>query len=274
VRFRRLTRTYSFSEGEKAERKQAFRPTVGRLGGKSRVASEIVARFPKHEKYVEPMVGGGSVLVAKPRSKLEVISDKDPQVIRLFTAAQQGVDCFGVVQSQDHERELITENSPDACKIHSKLSCSFGKKGFHPNRKADYPCKTNWPPKGWRDRLHNVRIQQGDYKAVMRRNDSPDTLFYLDPPYHGTKNEYGPGLDNVNPEEVKEVALAVKGQAVISFNDVPLIRELFCKKPSQFTCHEIAQPVLATSKGAAGSRKDLVIIKKGEKKNGEKKARE
>ena len=226
-----------------------------------------MARFPKHEKYVEPMVGGGSVLGAKPRSKLEVISDKDSQVIKLFTAAQQGIGCSNVVQSQDHVRELIAENSPDACKIHSKLSCSFGKKGFHPNRKADYPCKTNWPPKGWRDRLHDVRIQQGDYKDVMRRNDGPDTLFYLDPPYSGTKNEYGPGLDNVKPGEVKEIALAMKGQVVISFNDVPLVRELFCKKPSQFTCHEILQPVLVTSKGAAGSRRDLVIVKKKETKN-------
>ncbi len=213
------------------------------------------------------------MLGAKPRSKLEIISDKDPQVIKLFTAAQQGVGCRDVVQSQDHVRELITENSPDACKIHSKLSCSFGKKGFDPSRKADYPCKTNWPPKGWRDRLRDVRIQQGDYRNVMRRNEGPKTLFYLDPPYSGTKNEYGPGLDNVKPEQVKEIALGVKGQVVISFNDVPIVRELFCKKPSRFTCHEIQQPVLVTSKGAAGSRRDLVIVKKKEKRNEEKKAK-
>jgi site-specific DNA-adenine methylase len=111
------------------------------------------------------------------------------------------------------------------------------------------------------ERLQGVKVEHGDFRATMKKHDSPDTLVYLDPPYHGTKNDYGQGLDNVTPEQVKEAALATTAKVVISYNDDPTIRKVFCQDPSKFSCHEIEQIVLATSKGAMGTRKDLIIIK-------------
>src|SRR4029077_9805063 len=133
--------------------------------------------------------------------------------------------------------------------------------GQHPNREADYPCTVNWPAETSVDRLTKVKIEHGDYKEKIRKHDSPGTLFYLDPPYYGTRNDYGPGLDLVDPREIKRIALDTKGKVLISLNDHPHIRELFCKDRPNFECHNIKQPVLGTGKGAAGFRNDLLIIK-------------
>jgi DNA adenine methylase len=241
--------------------KYITRPLFGRLGGKSRIATDIVDYFPAHRVYVEPMIGGGSVLYAKPRSEKEVVGDLDPRVVTLFKAAQQGTHCEDTVTSQEEERQLVAEKSEDACDIYKTIKCSFAKKGFHPGRPEDYPCIVNWPPAEQANRLDGVVVEHGDYRATMQKYDGPNTLHYLDPPYVGTRNEYGPGLDNVKPEEVKETALSMRGSVVISYNDVPRVRETFCLPNSGFQCHEIEQVILGTSKGAIGKRKDLVIIK-------------
>lgn len=246
--------------------KQRFvRPLIGRLGGKSRVASQIIRYFPRHNIYVEPFSGGASVFFAKPRSEKEVLGDLDPQIVTLLRAAQGGVKCEGEVVSQDAERKLIAERSEDACAIAARLKCSFAKKGNHPGREADYPCNADFPPEGKAERLAGVEIEHADYKETMKKHDSPEALHYLDPPYVGTKNEYGPRgddtLDRVKPEDVRSTSLAMQGKVIISYNDVPEVREVFCEKNSGFQCHEIEQVILGTSKGALGKRKDLVIIK-------------
>lgn len=255
----------TLSHIEDDSRRRVVRPLIGRLGGKSRVATAIVGYFPPHKTYVEPMVGGGSVFFAKPRSEREVIADLDPRVVTLFRAAQAGTKCKDEVASQEAERKLIAQSSENACDIVAQLKCSFAKKGNHPSREADYPCKTDFPPEGKAERLQGVEIEQGDFRQTMKNGDSPQTLHYLDPPYVDTKNEYGPPhdktLDNVKLEEVRSAALSMQGKVIISYNDVPKVREVFCKPDSGFQCHEIEQVILGTSKGALGVRKDLVIIK-------------
>ena len=45
------------------------------VGSKRQLAKYIVSMIPQHVCYVEPFVGGGSVLFEKNRSKVEVIND-------------------------------------------------------------------------------------------------------------------------------------------------------------------------------------------------------
>src|SRR4029077_7124352 len=94
---------------------RTVRPIFGRPGGKSRTACQIVRFFPSHERYVEPFVGGGSILVAKSLSKQEIVADADPRVVRLFRAAKEGVKCNRTVPSQAAERSLIAGESRDPC---------------------------------------------------------------------------------------------------------------------------------------------------------------
>ena len=53
-------------------------------GGKVRLAAKIISLFPQHDGYVEPFGGGAAVLLAKPRSRLEVYNDIDGDIVTLF----------------------------------------------------------------------------------------------------------------------------------------------------------------------------------------------
>ena len=241
------------------------RPLIGYPGGKSRVACEIIKHFPAHEKYVEPFGGGLSVFLAKGPSKHDVVADKSREVVAAYHATKSGVHCRRTVSSQRAERHLVAENSQDPCDIVARRAGSFAKKGLHPNRAADYPIKVDWPSKEIAGRLERVRVESGDYKETMERHDGPDVLHYLDPPYPGS-GDYGPGLNNVDPHEVKGTALAVRGSVAISYPDTSSIRKIFCRPRSNFKCHRIRTPVFGTGRGFAGYRRDLLIIKAREPK--------
>lgn len=55
-------------------------------GGKVRIAEKIIGLFPAYDCYVEPFGGGGAVLLAKPRARLEVYNDLDGDKVALFRA--------------------------------------------------------------------------------------------------------------------------------------------------------------------------------------------
>jgi DNA adenine methylase len=53
-------------------------------GGKFRLAPWIIAHFPAHEIYVEPFGGAASVLLLKPRSRVEIYNDLFGDVVNVF----------------------------------------------------------------------------------------------------------------------------------------------------------------------------------------------
>lgn len=52
-------------------------PPMAYFGGKTRLAQRIVGLLPAHEHYVEPYAGSLAVLLAKPPSRMETVSDLD-----------------------------------------------------------------------------------------------------------------------------------------------------------------------------------------------------
>lgn len=54
------------------------------FGGKQRSAERIADLFPPHEVYIEVFGGGGSVMLTKPRTKLDVYNDRDDGLVTFF----------------------------------------------------------------------------------------------------------------------------------------------------------------------------------------------
>ncbi|NOX40766.1 MAG: hypothetical protein GXP05_09690 [Alphaproteobacteria bacterium] len=72
----------------------------------------------------------------------------------------------------------------------------------------------------------------GPGRPVARRYDSPDTLFYLDPPYWGGETDYGKGMfDRGNFARMADVLANISGRFILSINDRVEIRELFGRFP-------------------------------------------
>ena len=58
------------------------------VGGKNRLASQIIRTFPKHTTYVEAFAGGAQVFFHKEPSKVEVLNDLDGEVVNFFRVCQ------------------------------------------------------------------------------------------------------------------------------------------------------------------------------------------
>ena len=75
-------------------------------------------------------------------------------------------------------------------------------------------------------RLSGVYIENLDYKDCIIRYDRPHTLFYLDPPYYGTK-DYHHNMVDKDYVELAGVLENVKGRFILSLGDHKRVRGMF-----------------------------------------------
>jgi DNA adenine methylase len=75
------------------------------MGGKSRLAAQIIPLLPEHTTYVEPFCGGCAVFFRKPRSNAEILNDADSRLITLLRVFRY------------HPEELLREIT---CLTHSR----------------------------------------------------------------------------------------------------------------------------------------------------------
>ena len=78
------------------------------------------------------------------------------------------------------------------------------------------------------ERLEAVVFECLDWAELVSRYDTPDTLFYLDPPYLGGEDDYGKGIfDRAQYARMAEALAAIKGGFILSINDTPETRAIF-----------------------------------------------
>jgi DNA adenine methylase len=78
------------------------------------------------------------------------------------------------------------------------------------------------------ERLTGVVIECLPWPDFIDRYDAPGTLFYLDPPYWGSEDDYGAGVfvrDDFG--RLAERLASIKGLFMLSVNDVPATRTAF-----------------------------------------------
>ena len=103
-------------------------------------------------------------------------------------------------------------------------------------------------------RLSRVLILNGDALNVIRQQDGPRTLFYLDPPYFG-RSLYRYNLSAEDFATMAQRLEKLRGKFILSLNDVPEVRALF----HQFDIQSVE--LAYTAQKVAGRRYREVIIK-------------
>lgn len=214
-----------------------LRGIVGRLGGKSRLCKEIVTYFPTHEVYVEPFVGGGSIFFQKAPSPMEVINDLDSDVLSIYQdiliVPDEVFQNYKFINDKDLFYKLRDEfpTEPEE-RLYRNLCLSY--LSFGSNRRSfsytrDRKVFGGYLKrhlKDYKERLKDCKIHNEDYKKVIECYDGEDTFFYLDPPYSERKKSWG-YIDCVEVQDVYEALKNIKGKFLLSYDDKPIIREVF-----------------------------------------------
>jgi DNA adenine methylase len=214
------------------------------IGGKSFAAKAIIGRFPEHVCYVEPFAGGAQCFFRKDRSKVEVLNDLDSDLMNFYRCVQRWPGRVAhLLCAMPHSRALFIEllaeppgrRGPLAraartwylqkTSFAGKVSgASFGYSRQRPERSM--PERIVESLRGAAERLHQVTLECLPWQDILKRYDSPETLFYCDPPYVGMPY-YRHNLAEAGHRELSGALRALKDSFVLSYNDAPLIRELY-----------------------------------------------
>src|ERR1700689_2208434 len=76
-------------EAQQTHSNPAMRGPLSYIGGKTRLAKQIVEMLPAHKTYVEVFSGGAQVLFHKQPSPVEVLNDLDGEIVNFFRVCQQ-----------------------------------------------------------------------------------------------------------------------------------------------------------------------------------------
>jgi DNA adenine methylase len=223
-----------------------------RVGGKHASAERIVAAFPpatSYKTYCEPCCGALHVLFCKPYDKHhdEIISDLDNNLITFWQqmlangqAIAERMETLPYSRKwyYDYYRSLFdgTEMSDfeRACRYFYAL------RGTGTGWLRRSPVGWNYQGKAVRafrsvlevfevvqERLQFVSIDNRDIVATIKRTDSVETFFYIDPPYLGAEQYYEASKKGFPHEEVAALLQKVKGKVAFSCYPHPLIDEWY-----------------------------------------------
>jgi DNA adenine methylase len=236
------------------------RPVLRYHGGKWRMAAFIIAHFPPHRVYVEPFGGAASVLMQKARCYAEVYNDLHADVVSLFRLLRdpaQSCELARLLSLTPYSRaefDAAYEPCPDALESARRfvVRCfmGFGTSGTRDNKTGfrarpfrqgnDATAVHDWqtyPPAlaAVSERLRGVLIEHRPALDVITAHDTPETLYYLDPPYvtatrsslRGGSTPYAHEMTDADHVALAERLHVLEGMAVLSGYDCPLYRELY-----------------------------------------------
>ncbi len=221
-----------------------IRPPVKWHGGKHYLAPWIIEHFPEGYEsmtYVEPFGGAASVLLNKEPSLVEVYNDIDKGLYRLFWAIRHFPDELRCVLSATPYSEegfhaikdaTLTDEVHGAADFYVKCRQSFGGQGVsfsttkHRVRRGMADVVSGWLSSIDEnlplviERLRTVQILNRDALKVIQDWDSPDTLFYLDPPYmpetRESKDVYVHEMTSSQHVDLIALLETLKGEFVLS----------------------------------------------------------
>lgn len=222
-----------------------MRSPIKWVGGKSRLARSIVAVIPPHACYAEVFGGAGWVLFSKAPSKVEVLNDIDGELVNFFRVVRDRprelIRRFEWCLVSREEFDWLCIQNPDglselerAYRFFYLIMASWGgEHGFVRFQTSIHDggggnrligALRNVKPRllAAHDRLQGVIVEHMDWRRCLAKYDSPDTFFYVDPPYPGNSCNYKENMRGVEEhEELLDALKLVKARWILSSYDKP-----------------------------------------------------
>lgn len=236
-------------------------------GGKQNLVKHLLPLLPPHKVYVEPFCGGCALLWAKglPRvfnnnTGLEVINDTNGRLINFWRMLRdRGDELATKLQLTPYAKDEYTlglepsdDELEDARRFFASLQQAFSHKwGAGWGRSVVMSQCKLWNNRvdGFAQvytRIRNVHIEHVDALACIKNWDSPDTLFYVDPPYPATDQGHYKGYTAEDFAALVETLDGIQGSYLLSCYDfegmrVPANAERFPFQTLMCACKEISK---------------------------------
>jgi len=206
------------------------------------MVARILPYFPPHRTYVEPFAGGASLFFAKEPSPVEVLNDLDSGLINLYRVLrdpEQFKEFHRLVVLTPYSREEYNH-----CYAHWRDYDDPVKRAWawFVMRRMAFSAHHSWgysltascrgmamATSRWLTtidhlpeihlRLSRIQIDHDDFRKVLRRYDTPETLFYCDPPYvPDTRRSggYEHELTLEDHQDLVDILLSLKGMVILS----------------------------------------------------------
>jgi DNA adenine methylase len=222
------------------------------IGGKRRLANHLLTLIPEHITYVEPFAGGAQLFFHKPRSRVEVLNDRDDEIVNFLRVCQRHpTELTRVLRWQPASRRLfdwyraqVGETLTDierAARFFYLQKNTWGGKRTRRNFHFSVTKPPSYRPPTLperlaevADRLEGAQIESLDYAKLVDQYDRPTTFFYCDPPYVGV-DLYAHNFTDQQFKELAQRLNRIAGRVLLSINDCPKARRWF----KDFECQEV-----------------------------------
>ncbi len=229
----------------------------GWYGGKYSHLDWLLPLLPKCHHYCEPFAGSGAILLNREPSPVETYNDLDGEVVNFFRVLRDNgetlVKSIGLTPFSREEFAIAckldpTVDSPERARrfyvrarqvrIGLAQTATLGRWA---NCKNTSRAGMSGVISRWlgavedlpiiAERLLRVQIENRPALQVIRLYDSPETLFYCDPPYiHDTRGDskaYGYEMTNGQHVELAETLNSVQGMVALSNYPCELMEQLY-----------------------------------------------
>lgn len=228
------------------------RPALRYYGAKWRLAKWIIKHLPPHLCYCEPYSGSAAVLLQKRPAEYEVYNDLDTNVTTFFRVlrdrTEELIRAIALTPYARTEQKLSYQGTEDELEKARRfyVRCWQGYAGgaqrqtgwrylFRNSRSQTVIDDWNKFESLWSiaDRLRQVQIECDDALKVLRRYDTPETLFLVDPPYlqstrgSSARETYFFEMSDEQHKELAEYLNSLEGMSIICGFPSPLYENLY-----------------------------------------------
>jgi DNA adenine methylase len=223
--------------GEFQNELPAPRAVVSYAGGKQKLLKHILPLIPPHVCYVEPFGGSLAVLAAKPESQVEVVNDINGILVQFYRNVKSHLEALldemeSVLNSrrefEDYGRQPgLTEIQRVArWFIRNKLSFAGQGKNFAISRSHALSSREKRliAIRALSRRLDRTTIEERSWEQIFETYDTPETFYFLDPPYPEPGGVLYGGWDELATERFCAAVRKLQGSWVFTFKDCEQVR--------------------------------------------------
>lgn len=191
--------------------------------------------------YVEPFAGGLAVLLAKPRSQIEVLNDLNGELVNFYRCVRFHSDVLltelEFVLSSRKEFDDF-RHQPGLTDIQRAARWFFRNRNCFRGASLDTFGTSPTSARGSREarleairqlnlRLDRVTVENLDWERCFDLYDRPGSFFFCDPPYTACDAGAYAAWKPVDVMRFRARLDRLRGRWVVTFNDAPEIRRIF-----------------------------------------------